>query len=84
MVPGVECGTCLKIESLTASRGEPAAQGLLHLAQYGFVRAIENDRPPVEAMAPEGLRDDQLASYAETLEVYRGNLQRGVLQAETG
>ena len=79
-----ECATCLKMTNPTTSRGEPAAQGLLQLAQYGFVRAIADDRPLVEALAPEGLRDDYLKSYEETLKVYRGNLYGGSYKQKLG
>ena len=71
------CTTCLTMANPTELRGEPAAQELLRLVQYGFVRALENERPLVEAMAPDGLRSDYVASYEETLKVYTCNLYGG-------
>ena len=70
--------------NLTELRGEPAAQGLLRLVQYGFVRALENERPLVEAMAPDGLQSDYVASYEETLKVYTCSLYSGSYKKKPG
>ena len=78
------CAVCLSMATPTELRGEPAAQGLLRLVQYGFVRALENERPLVEAMAPEALKSDYVASYEDTLEVYTCNLYGGSYKQKPG